>query len=544
MRNKSALRADKKGGMDKNGIQLSIPVKVVLLTGVTYVILWSLGTISAATGFIDFSKTFAGVRLEYLWWLLQIVGVAAAATAGTHFFLDRPLRQLARAMAKAEEGDFLIRAEVTSYDELGELAENFNKMLAKITDLSANKIQAEHDLIVAQEELKYRATIEEKGRIIERTNKNLENLVKDLSLIYEIGQEVNSVTDFDKLYTNITFTLKHYLKIEQFAVLVFDDKKEELHVKAASGFHDDDKVLKTTFRRGEGISGLVAETGKKIYIRDTSTETRFLHYKGTELKERSSFLSIPLKYKNEIFGVINYGRPSTAGFTLSDVKMLTLVANQVGLAIANAQLYSRTRELSITDELTGLHNRRYFQQMFQIEWKRAVRFGRELSSVMIDIDHFKEYNDTYLHAVGGDMVLKRIGRLLKNNLREVDTVARFGGEEFVLLLPDTDKHGALAVAEKVRKLVEDERFFTEKGEPMGSVTVSCGVSTYPDDVGEMEDLIDNADIALYKAKHNGRNRVEAFLAKEDKKKKQHHKRKPRKKKSKIDKAVEGTKTLQ
>ncbi len=141
--------------------------------------------------------------------------------------------------------------------------------------------------------------------------------------------------------------------------------------------------------------------------------------------------------------------------------------------------------------------------------QRAVRFGRPLSLAMLDIDHFKEYNDTYLH-MEGDEVLKRIGKLLKTNLREVDTVARFGGEEFVLLLPDTDKHGAIAVAEKVRRLIEKERFTTSGGEPTRPVTISCGVATYPEDAGEMEELIDHADIALYRAKARGRNRVESF----------------------------------
>jgi diguanylate cyclase (GGDEF)-like protein len=220
--------------------------------------------------------------------------------------------------------------------------------------------------------------------------------------------------------------------------------------------------------------------------------------------------------------------------------MLTLVASQVALAIANARLYTRTRELSVTDELTGVHNRRHFQQMLQMEWKRAVRFERPLSVVMLDIDHFKEYNDTYLH-VEGDKVLKRIGRILRTNLREVDTVARFGGEEFVLLLPDTDKHGATAAAEKVRKLLEQERFVSEKREPTRPVTISCGVATCPDDVNEMEDLIDHADIALYKAKAAGRNQVVSFTPEEPP---TPPKPKRRRRKPKVDKTVDAPKTLQ
>ncbi len=271
-----------------------------------------------------------------------------------------------------------------------------------------------------------------------------------------------------------------------------------------------DEILRTSFRVGEGITGLVAQSGKKIYIKDTSRETRFLHYKGEAPSSGSSFLSIPLMYKDDVMGVINFSRKGVGSFTYQDVKMLSLVANQVALAIANARLYTRTRELSVKDELTGINNRRYFQQMLQMEWKRAVRFHRPLSLIMVDVDHFKLYNDTFGH-LQGDRALKQIGDMLRKNLREVDTVARFGGEEFVLLLPDTDKRGAIAVAEKVRLLVEGHTFLTDDNKDTRVVTLSSGVSTYPDDVLEMDDLIDHADIALYRAKELGRNRIECYL---------------------------------
>ena len=208
-------------------------------------------------------------------------------------------------------------------------------------------------------------------------------------------------------------------------------------------------------------------------------------------------------------GVINFARKGVGNFTHQDVKMMSLVSGQVALAIANSRLYTKTRELSVKDELTGINNRRHFQQMLQIEWKRAVRFQRKLSLTMIDVDHFKEYNDTFGH-LQGDLALKTLGNILKKNLREVDTVARFGGEEFVLLLPDTDKHGAIAVAEKVRMLVQQSNFVTDKNEDTRLVTISAGIATYPDDVAEMDDLIDRADIALYRAKEKGRNTYQHF----------------------------------
>jgi diguanylate cyclase (GGDEF)-like protein len=493
---------------------ISIPVKIVFVTALSYVALWGGQTALATYGAVDFSGSVFGIGFWNVYLAFEIVVVALVATISTHMFLDKPLKTLMAAMGKAREGDFLVRAPVAANDEIGALSDAFNRMLSRLTDLSANKIQADQDLMMVQEQLKLKSDLEEKTSIIERTNKTLEHLVKDLSLIYEIGQEVSSIVDLEDLYSHITETLKRYLRIDDFAILVFDDKMEELHIKVAHGFDDREDIMNTTFRLGEGITGLAAQTGKKIYIKDTSREARFLHYKGEKPKSASSFLSIPLLYKEEVLGVINFSRKGISTFTYQDVKMLSLVANQVALAIANARLYTKTRELSVKDELIGIHNRRYFHQMLQMEWKRAVRFRRSLSMIMVDVDHFKEYNDTFGH-LQGDQVLKKTGQMMRKNLREVDTVARFGGEEFVLLLPDTDKRGAIAVAEKVRMLIEGHAFVSDEQKATRMVTISAGISTYPDDVEQMDDLIDHADIALYRAKENGRNRVECYTLPDD-----------------------------
>ncbi len=481
----------------------------MLFAGLSYVITWIAGVYLQGSLKVDFSALLFGIPFQYIYWAIQVVVVALAASLASYYFLDRPLNRLMNVMSHAEEGDFLIRAPVLSKDEIGNLSRSFNHMLSRITDLAAHKIQTEHDLIVAQEELKYRKQIEEKSKIIARTNRTLEHLVKDLSLIYEIGQEVSSVVDLDKLYENITATLKKFLKISEFAILVYDDAKEVLHVRVASGFLDNEQVMRTTRRTGEGISGMVAETGKRIYVKDTSKENRCIHYRGEHRLDGSSLLCAPLIYKGEILGVINFGRKGINSFSFSDVKMLTLVAGHVALAIANARLYTKTRELSVKDELTQVYNRRHFQHMLQMEWKRSVRFSRDLSVVMIDVDHFKSYNDTFGH-LQGDAVLKEIGKILRQNLREVDTVARFGGEEFILLLPDTDKRGAIAVAEKIRLLVEEYKFTNDDWEETKHISISAGVASYPDDVQEMEEMIDHADIALYRAKEEGRNRVVCY----------------------------------
>lgn len=354
---------------------------------------------------------------------------------------------------------------------------------------------------------KWAVTVAEKNRVIAKTHRELEVIVKDLSTLYVIGQSVNSTIDQNELFQVICHNLPRQVGIQEFAILLLDSEHQCLDVKAAWGFPDPERIRDVSFAVGEGITGLVAQTGRMIYIPDVRKDLRYLHYRG-EHQRAGSFLSVPLHYKDELIGVVNCGRGKKAAFSKNEIKLLQLVASQIALSIANSRLYAKTRELSVRDELTGLYNRRHFLHVLQLEWKRASRFHHPLSLLMMDVDHFKKYNDTYGHKEG-DRVLKQMGGLLVKTLREVDTLARFGGEEFVVLLPDTDRSGALAVGEKLRRVVEAERFTLTDRNPI-PVTISVGVANYPDDVTELEDLIDHTDLALYDAKDQGRNRVVAY----------------------------------
>jgi len=164
------------------------------------------------------------------------------------------------------------------------------------------------------------------------------------------------------------------------------------------------------------------------------------------------------------------------------------------------------RQLAITDGLTGLYNYRHFKEKLQQELSRAIRHGLNVSLIMIDIDHFKHYNDTNGHPAG-DLTLRKMGQLLQNNVRNIDLAARYGGEEFSLVLIETNKGDAKKVAEKIRRLVEEEKFDCEEKQPLGKVTISTGVSTFPGDAKEFDDLVSVADKHLYMAKQAGRNMV-------------------------------------
>ncbi len=172
------------------------------------------------------------------------------------------------------------------------------------------------------------------------------------------------------------------------------------------------------------------------------------------------------------------------------------------------ELNERLKELSITDGLTGVYNHRHFYETLGMEIKRAGRYKRPMSLIMIDIDHFKHYNDTHGHQMGDD-VLKGVASCIRNNVREQDMVARYGGEEFSIILPETNKEDARKLAEGTRCRVSAQSFPYEETQPEGDLTISLGVATFPDDASDAVNLIKKADDALYTAKGKGRNRVEA-----------------------------------
>lgn len=477
---------------------LSITLKIVLFTASCYVFVVSLYLIASWAGVVHLPKAPLGIQAK--WWLgiVQILVISAAATIATKLFLTDRIEEIKGFITKIGTRNFSRRIAVDKGDELAEIAASLNEMASRIGRLYDDKMRA------------IKNTAGAKGDGYDK--KRLEALVKDFSILYEIGQHVNSTIEISELYRTLIEVLPKRIDLHKFAILMVDDKKEFLNVEAAYGFENTERIYDLAFRIGEGISGEAALKGEIIYLPNVSADKRFLHYRGESI-EQGSFISIPLRLKSDILGVMNCSRSQKDAFSQEDIRLLTLVANQIALAAQNAKLYTKTRELSVRDELTGLYNRRHFQGVLQMEWKRATRFKRPLSLLMVDIDHFKEFNDTLGHR-HGDKVLKLISELISKNLREVDTVARFGGEEFVVLLPDTDREGAVVVGEKLRRIVQTEHF-EEDHRHILPLTISVGISVFPDDAKEMDDLIDHADIALYEAKDGGRNRVIVYATPEE-----------------------------
>ncbi|MDD5449101.1 MAG: GGDEF domain-containing protein [Candidatus Omnitrophica bacterium] len=211
---------------------------------------------------------------------------------------------------------------------------------------------------------------------------------------------------------------------------------------------------------------------------------------------------VPLKSRNQAIGAVD-----VEGLEEVAVDKFLIVARQFSLQIDKARLYKEIQELAITDGVTGIFVRRYFIGMLAEEFERSFKSKFRLSYLMVDLDHFKDCNDRFGHLFG-DMVLKEVARVLKQNIREIDLIGRYGGEEFSILLPETDKAGAVLAAERLREAVARQNFMIYN-ESL-KITISIGVSTFPDNAKTIAELMESADKALYAAKTMGRNKVIQF----------------------------------
>ncbi len=216
--------------------------------------------------------------------------------------------------------------------------------------------------------------------------------------------------------------------------------------------------------------------------------------------------ALPLRIKDQTLGVISIGFTFDRRLRPEDRDRFVSMGYVSSLALHNALLHREIERLSITDRLTGLYDHAYFQERLAQEVSNAKRYGKKVSLLMLDLDNFKKFNDTFGHPKG-DQVLKRLGKILREIIREGDLAARYGGEEFVVVLPETGKERAFKVAERIRREVEKERFEGNEELPFVSQSVSIGVATFPDDALTKEELIEQADKALYRAKWAGRNKV-------------------------------------
>ncbi len=258
-------------------------------------------------------------------------------------------------------------------------------------------------------------------------------------------------------------------------------------------------LLKSSFKRG-----LPRRRQAVVVSRDNCS--RILNNPELLLiMELQCGILIPLTENRRTIGVLKLFFQKQLRFSGELKKWLTICAGTLQRAIKRAWHYQSAQKMATVDGLTGLYNHRYFMEQFQKEFQRARRYKNDLTLILIDIDFFKHYNDANGH-LAGDRVLKKVARSIKNSVREIDLVARWGGEEFALLLPQINAKNGMIVAEKIRREVETLRFKNEKDQPNGKLTISLGVAENSPDLKSYREMFKRADAALYQAKHEGRNR--------------------------------------
>jgi diguanylate cyclase (GGDEF)-like protein len=329
----------------------------------------------------------------------------------------------------------------------------------------------------------------------------LRELNAELAVVCETIRDVTSTLSVGEVLQRLLDRTLTHLTSEIGSILLADSDRS-LRIAVARGLPSY-VVEQTRVQPGEGVSGYVAATGKPLLVGDIETDARFKR-RNHERYYTRSLLSAPIVLQNSVRGVMNVNnKRSHEPYTEADLRLLEAIAGHAAIALQNAERFEEMLERAQRDALTGLANHGHFWSTLDVELKRADRYARQLSVVMIDVDEFKAYNDLNGH-VGGDEALAAIARVIQDSCRSSDLAARYGGEEFAIILPETSLEGAAAFGEKIRLSVEEEPFGKDAAQRL---TVSVGAAAFPDDGEGARLLVEAADRQLYRAKSEGRNRV-------------------------------------
>ena len=318
-----------------------------------------------------------------------------------------------------------------------------------------------------------------------------------LEAINAIARQTTAVLDLQELLDRACKHILQSFPVDHVAVLLLDEEKR-LAMRAEVGHLTVRIGRGGTLPPGAGLSGRAIQNGKPVVENDVEGVAGYVN--GFE--ETRSEMCLPLICFGQTLGVLALESARKGAFQPSDVQPLESVADICANAIQNAHYFERVRQMAYVDGLTGMFNRRYFEMRILEEMERAQRYHHGLSIIMVDIDNFKKLNDEFGHLLG-DEVLRQVGTLFSQQLRKADVACRYGGEEFVVIAPETGGEQAVAMAEKLRRVVETYPF---TGVPR-PVTISAGIADYPDCGDNRDALVRSADAALYAAKQEGRNRV-------------------------------------
>ncbi len=335
-------------------------------------------------------------------------------------------------------------------------------------------------------------------------NHELQMKIGELEILLQVNSLTSQTLDLDETLEAMKGLFLSKFNLDEYILMLKTDSEQELEIASSYGITLD-KGVWVKIDEKNVILHEVFNKGESIYISDLTSDGHY-NFLGV-LGRKGSLLSLPLISENKTtLGILNLHRSEPRAFSEEEIEFLQLMTVHAAGVIDKTILFQNTKVLAYTDALTSIFNRRYFDQRYTREILRARRYKRNLSILMIDIDHFKKYNDTFGHLMG-DKVLQNVAQVLETELRRADVVCRYGGEEFVVILPEIDLHNAYYVGEKLRNAVITSTFAGDDKIPGKGITISLGVAAFPENGDTEKMILERADEALYKAKEQGRNQV-------------------------------------
>lgn len=324
----------------------------------------------------------------------------------------------------------------------------------------------------------------------------LQKMNTELRALYSISQAIGRTINLEELLSEVLHTLA---ETELFAFVIkaaiFLAEGEKLLLASSISLSGSEREQCREILPGECLCGQALETGALVISPNCRTDSR--HRQGSFSVHPHGHIIIPLKAGGKVIGLFNLYLEPDSEVSGEMIDLLSSIASQLGIAVNNARLYEETKTFSLHDSLTGLANRRFMEIQLDKSLETAKRYREELSIIMLDIDYFKDFNDTHGHPEG-DRLLTRLADILLKEVRKADYIFRYGGEEFLIVLPETEERMAREVAERLRKAVA----------AAAGITISLGVAALNGSLRSKADIVEAADSALYRAKQNGRNRVE------------------------------------
>jgi diguanylate cyclase (GGDEF)-like protein len=330
---------------------------------------------------------------------------------------------------------------------------------------------------------------------------------QEFEALYQVSRTMASTLDLQNILTRISETVSSLLQAQAMSLMLLGPDGRTLSTVAGYNLFEEGLPRATESRSGASPSLVAVREKRPVTVSDIRTDQAYEAWLTTaEDRGFTSFLAIPLIVQDRALGCMNLYMIEPHEFAPDEIQLLSTFASQAAVSIENARLFEEARQLAITDPLTGLANHRQFYDQLAREFRRAHRYQRPLTLLMLDLDRFKAFNDRYGH-LAGDQALRETADVLRQNARSVDILARYGGEEFAIILPETDLSRATAHAERIRSAVATHVFLSEETGLEHQVTVSIGVATLTATAQKIEALVHDADQALYRAKAAGRNRL-------------------------------------